>query len=344
MDPSSEPARAMTKPNPVPLFEALNAYQLTEAVKAALSLRLFTAVAESDGSPAQAALRCRASERGVRILADYLTTHGFLLKAEGRYALEPELAPFLVKTSPVYLGDTVEFLLSADLVDGFRDLANCVRQGGTTVSAHGTMETQHPVWVNLARVMGPVLAVTAPKLAELVDPAADKPIRLLDIAAGHGLFGIAFAQRNLLAQVLAQDWAPVLEVAREHAQRAGVGGRYGLLPGDAFEVDLGTGNDVVLLTNFLHHFDPPTCERLLRRIAASVAPGGVVATLEFIPNEDRVTPPPTARFALTMLATTAAGDAFTFREYEAMFRHAGFSRSTLHALPESPQSVILSAL
>lgn len=334
----------MTKPNPVPLFDALNAYQQTEAMKAALSLGLFTAIAECDGSVAQVAGRCQASERGVRILADYLTTHGFMLKAQGRYALKPELAPFLVKTSPVYMGDTVEFLLSADLVDGIRDLANCVRKGGTTVSAKGTMETQHPVWVKFARVMGPVLSVTAPKLAELADPAADRPIRVLDIAAGHGLFGIAFAQRNPRAQVVAQDWAPVLEVAREHAQRVGVGDRYRLLPGDAFEVDLGRGNDVVLLTNFLHHFDPQTCERLLRRVAASLAPGGVVATLEFIPNEDRVTPPPTARFALTMLATTAAGDAFTFPEYEGMFRNAGFSRSTQHALPESPQSVILSVL
>jgi ubiquinone/menaquinone biosynthesis C-methylase UbiE len=134
-----------------------------------------------------------------------------------------------------------------------------------------------------------------------------------------------------------------LEVAREHAQRAGVAERYRLLPGDAFEVDLGSGYDVVLLTNFLHHFDPPTCERLLQRVARSLAPGGVAATLEFMPNEDRVTPPPTARFALTMLTTTAAGDAFTFKDYEAMFRNAGFSRNELHALPESPQGVMLSA-
>jgi 2-polyprenyl-3-methyl-5-hydroxy-6-metoxy-1,4-benzoquinol methylase len=334
----------MTKPNPAPLFEALNAYQLTEAVKAALSLDLFTAVAESGRSLTQVAGRCRVSQRGVRILADYLTTHGFLLKVEGRYTVKPEVAPFLIKTSPAYMGETVEFLLSAALVDGFRDLAACVRKGGTTVSARGTMETQHPVWVKFARVMGPVLAVTAPKLAELADPAAARAIRVLDIAAGHGLFGIAFAQRNPQAQVVAQDWAPVLEVAREHALQAGVGDRYLLLPGDAFEVDFGTGHDVVLLTNFLHHFDPPTCERLLRRVAASLAPGGVAATLEFIPNEDRVTPPPTARFALTMLAMTAAGDAFTFSEYQAMLRNAGFSRSSLHALPESPQSVILSAL
>ncbi len=220
----------------------------------------------------------------------------------------------------------MEFLLSPDLVEGFRDLAGCVRRGGTTVSARGTMETQHPVWVKFARVMGPVIGRSAPFIAELVDAKADRPLEVLDIAAGHGLFGIAFAQRNARTRVTAQDWAPVVEVARDHARQAGVLDRYRLLPGDAFEVDLGTGYDVVLLTNFLHHFDPPTCERLLGRVARSLKPGGLAVTLEFIPNEDRVTPPATATFALTMLATTAAGDAYTFSEYQSMFRNAGILR------------------
>jgi hypothetical protein len=77
-------------------------------------------------------------------------------------------------------------------------------------------------------------------------------------------------------------------------------------------------------------------------VARALKPGGVATTLEFVPNPDRVTPPPAARFASVMLATTATGDAYTFAEYEAMFRNAGFARSTLHALSERPQSVILS--
>jgi hypothetical protein len=82
----------------------------------------------------------------------------------------------------------------------------------------------------------------------------------------------------------------------------------------------------------------------LRRVAACLNPGGVAITLEFVPNEDRVTPPPAARFAAVMLATTASGDAYTFAEYQAMFRKAGFSNNELHPLPESPQSVIRSVL
>lgn len=334
----------MAGPSPIPFFEAVSAYQKTEAMRAALALDVFSAVAEHRGSLPKIAARCAASERGIRILCDFLVVNGFLSKTDGRYALVPDTAPFLVKSSPAYLGDSLEFLLSPDLVEGFRDLAGCVRRGGTTVSARGTMEAQHPVWVKFARVMGPVIGRSAPFIAELVDAKADRPLEVLDIAAGHGLFGIAFAQRNTRTRVTAQDWAPVVEVARDHARQAGVLDRYRLLPGDAFEVDLGTGYDVVLLTNFLHHFDSPTCERLLGRVARSLKPGGLAVTLEFIPNEDRVTPPATATFALTMLATTAAGDAYTFSEYQSMFRNAAFSGSSLHAVPESPQSVIISVL
>ncbi len=331
----------MAGPTPERFFETVAAYQQTEALRAALELDLFSALASGPAAAALIAARCGASERGTRILCDFLTIRGFLSKAGEHYTLTAESAAFLVRGSPTYLGGCLDFLLAADLMRGFADLAGCVRQGGTTVSARGTMEAQHPVWVKFARSMGPLIGAPARYLAELADPGADHPLSVLDLAAGHGLFGIAFAQRNAQAQITAQDWAPVLAVAMEHAQTLGVATRYRLLPGDAFEVDLGHGHDVVLLTNFLHHFDADTGEGLLRRVAACLKPGGLALTLEFVPGPDRVTPPPAATFALTMLATTAAGDAYTFAEYEAMHQRAGFSRCALHALPHSPQSAIL---
>ena len=65
-------------------------------------------------------------------------------------------------------------------------------------------------------------------------------------------------------------------------------------------------------------------------------------TLEFVPNEDRVTPPMVAEFSLIMLATTPEGDAYTLKEYEQLFRTAGFSRTELQVLPGSMQQVLLS--
>ena len=70
------------------------------------------------------------------------------------------------------------------------------------------------------------------------------------------------------------------------------------LPGSAFDVEYGGPYDAILLTNFLHHFDVPTCVGLLKKVRAALKPGGVAATLEFVPNEDRVSPPMAAAFAL----------------------------------------------
>jgi hypothetical protein len=95
------------------------------------------------------------------------------------------------------------------------------------------------------------------------------------------------------------------------------------------------------LTNFLHHFDPPTNVKLLKKIRAAMRTGGRVATLEFVPNEDRVSPPMAAAFSLIMLATTPSGDAYTFRELEAMYREAGFDQVTAHPIPRAPHTVVL---
>ena len=182
----------------------------------------------------------------------------------------------------------------------------------------------------------------AAMLVDLADCDRDKPLRVLDVAAGHGLFGIAFASRLLHARITALDWANVLAVASENAARAGVGDRLALSPGSAFKLDWGGPYDLVLLTNFLHHFDIPTCERLAAKAFDSLAPGGRAITLEFVPDADRISPPSAVGFALTMLATTAAGDAYTFAEYERVFAKAGFARSTFHPLPPTPQQAIVS--
>ena len=114
-----------------------------------------------------------------------------------------------------------------------------------------------------------------------------------------------------------------------------------MLPGSAFEVDFGGPYDAVLLTNFLHHFDVETCVGLLKKVRSSLKPGGCAATLEFVPNEDRVSPPIPAAFSMTMLTSTASGDAYTFRELSDMHRRAGFGAVTANPVPQSPHTIVM---
>lgn len=338
-----QPVSDTRPPSPTLFFETINAYQRTEALKAAIELDLFTAIGEGKTTAAALAPACGCAERGARTLCDYLVVIGFLTKEGDRYALTADSAAFLDRRSPAYLGGAVGFLTSPMLRDGFQHLTAAVRKGGTAASEEGTVAPEHPVWVEFARAMAPMMRLPAEQLARLLAAEAGPPRQVLDIAAGHGLFGIMLAQQNPSARIVAVDWPAVLAVARENAAAAGVADRYETKPGSAFEVDLGAGYDVALLTNFLHHFDPPTCERLLRKVHAALAPGGKAAALEFVPNEDRVSPPVAAAFSLMMLGSTPHGDAYTFSELERMFRNAGFSACSLHPLPPTDQQVVIAS-
>ncbi|WP_439624680.1 methyltransferase [Gemmata sp.] len=331
-----------TGPSPALCFDTLNGYQRTEALRAAIELDLFSHVAAGRRTADDLAAACGAAPRGVRILADYLVIVGFLVKAGDRYELTRDAAAFLDRASPAYLGGAVEFLLTPQLRECFLHLTDAVKKGGTATSAEGTVSHDNPVWVAFARSMAPMMHLPAQLLAGHVGGDPQQPLRVLDVAAGHGAFGIAVAQKYPRAHVTALDWAKVLAVAAENARAAGVADRHALLPGSAFDVDWGGPYDAVLLTNFLHHFDLPTCTLLAKKARAALAPGGRAVTLEFVPDPDRVTPPPTAAFALTMLATTARGDAYTFAEYERVFRDAGFARSAFHPLPPTTQQAVVS--
>ena len=333
--------QATAPPTPALLFDTLNAHQRTEAIKTGIELGLFTEIAQGKTTVAEIAKACDASERGTRILCDYLVIVGFLTKRNGAYGLTPDSAMFLDKHSPAYLGSVIDFMLSPHVTDNFKHLTAAVKKGGSAGDTE-PLEPQHPMWVKFARAMAPMMAMPAQLLAPLVDPAANQKLKVLDLAAGHGLYGLAFAKRNPNAEVTAVDWANVLEVAKENAQAAGVSDRFHTKPGSAFDVDYGTGYDVVLLTNFLHHFDPPTCETLLRKARSALKDGGRAVTLEFVPNDDRVSPPQAAGFSLMMLGVTPSGDAYTFAELEEMFRNAGFARSEFHELPPTIERVVVS--
>jgi len=330
------------QPSPQLFFQTINAYMRTEALKAGIELEVFTAIGEGNTTPADIAKRCNASEKGIRVLCDYLTIMEMLTKKDGHYGLTLDSSVFLDKRSPAYLGGATEFLCSPMLTDGARHMTEAVRKGGTAMENDGTVGHDNPIWVNFARGMAPMMAMPAQLLAKLVDPNGDRKLKILDIAAGHGLYGINFATNNPQAEITALDWKAVLEVAKENAQKMGVADRYKTIEGSAFDVDFGSGYDLVLLTNFLHHFDAPTCETLLRKVHAALADGGRAVILEFVPNDDRVTPPDSAGFSMMMLTGTPSGDAYTFTELERMAANAGFSHSTLHPLPPTFQQVVIS--
>jgi 2-polyprenyl-3-methyl-5-hydroxy-6-metoxy-1,4-benzoquinol methylase len=313
----------------------LTSYQLAQSLKGALELEVFTHIAAGFDTADRLAQQCGGTEKGIRVLCDYLTVHGLLTKNGPRYGLAADTALLLDKKSPRYMGQVADFFVHPVMVAKYNDVASLVRNGGAT---DHTLSPNEPMWVQFARFMAPMFDLPASIVARIV---ADGAARVLDVAAGHGLFGIHVARHNPAARVTFQDWENVLAVARENAVAQGVADRATFLPGSFFDVELGTGFDLVLLPNFLHHFDRAANVTLLKKARASLRPKGRVAVVEFVPNADRISPPDGALFAMRMLGTTPTGDAYTFDEIDGMLREAGFGPATAHSLSPAHQQLIL---
>jgi cyclopropane fatty-acyl-phospholipid synthase-like methyltransferase len=141
----------------------------------------------------------------------------------------------------------------------------------------------------------------------------------LDIACGHGHYGITIAKKNPHVHIFALDWPAVLEEAVRNAHDAGVSDRYHTIPGDVFSANFGEGYDLALITNFLPDFGPKKCEQLLARIRPILSSVGRAAVLQWIPDDDRLSPPSAPSLALSLLAQTPEGDVYRIASLRTCF-------------------------
>ncbi len=328
-----EAAPTHSEPTPARIFDTLLYSQLRgDALKAAIELKVFTAIADGATGPDAIAAKCGASRRGIAALCDFLTVNGFLTKDGTKYDLAPDSRLFLNEHSPAYVGAAAAFLARNQ---AFVNLAETVRTGVAPDEDPGDM------WPLFAQSMLPLAAPAARAVAERLDVASLGAIDVLDIAASHGEYGLAIARLNAQARIVGLDLPQVVEFAARRAQQGGFADRYRTIAGSAFDEALRGPYDLVLLPNLLHSFEREANARLLAKIFAALKPGGRLGTVEFVPNEDRVSPPWPAQFSLVMIAQNS-GDTYTFAELEAALRAAGFEKSEAFALPPSPQTLVVS--
>lgn len=324
----------MSEPTPLRFIDAVNGFQRTAVIRAAVEFDVFTAIGEGHDTVEALAARLGVARKGARVLADALVILHLLEKQDGRYTLNEESALFLDRRSPRYLGGAIRFLLSEPVLSAYAEFSQAVGAGG---GRGEVLEAGHPLWGQFALGMAPLMLTSIQKVVEVMLPAGD----VLDIAAGHGLFGTGLLESGAARSVTAVDWPNVLEVARANAEAAGVADRWRARPGDALNVDLGAGYDTALVCNFLHNLAPDTCRALLKRLHGALAGAGRVAIVEFLPNSDRVSPSAAAWFAVQMLAMTPAGDAYTLAEYTEFLTASGFTEPTLYPIPGAARHVLV---
>ncbi|MBI3737284.1 class I SAM-dependent methyltransferase [Candidatus Sumerlaeota bacterium] len=320
------------------ILELSMSYAPSRCLASALQLGVFSHIHAGNRDVNAIAMAAGASPRGIRMLLDALTALGFLTKKKGQYSLTNASAEYLVKSSPDYMGAVMEM---DTLWKSWSHLTECVRDGKPyqAVDEQERAEAFFPHLVRGLHVSNREPARAAAKA--LGAGGSHKAMHVLDVACGSGIWGISIAEADPAAKVTFQDFPTVLELTREYAKRHAVDARSEFLAGDLREVDFGHHRfDLALLGNIVHSEGEPSSRDLFKKLYRALKPGGRIAVIDMIPNEERTGPPFPLIFALNMLVNTRAGDTYTLAEYTQWLNESGFDTvETAEIASHSPMIV-----
>ena len=321
-----------SKLTPQRLMQLSFGYAPPLIVEAAVKYHLFDLLGGSAKTAEQLAREARISVRGVTAICNALVGLRLLARNRDRYSLTPESAAFLVSCKPGYHGEFFRHV-STQLIPKWLALDNAVRTGRPAAAVNsekkGTaffaefVESIFPLSYSAARALGEHLGI----------PKAGKPVSVLDLAAGSGVWGIALAEQSPQVHITAVDWPAVLAVTEKIARRHGVGRRLTVVPGDLLKARFGKDHQVATLGHILHSEGRARSRELLKKTFEALAPGGTIAIMEFLVNDDRTDPLVGLLFAVNMLVNTEEGDTFSFEEISGWLREAGFTKPRLLKVP-----------
>ncbi len=293
-------------------------------IEAALHHGVFDLLDGGSKTVEEVAARSGASVRGLRAVMNALAGLELLTKdAEGRFGLTADSAAFLVASKPGFLGGVIRHT-STQLVPKWLRLVEVVRTGKPAASVNRE-KVGAEFFHKFVEDIFPMSYPSAQRLTEALEVAdAKKPVRVLDLAAGSGVWGIALAQRSPRVTVTAVDWPGVLDVTRKVATRLGVAGRFSFVAGDLASADFGRGHHIATLGHILHSEGEKRGRALLKKTFKALAKGGTIAIAEFLVDDARTGPPVSLIFAVNMLVNTDEGDTWSFDEIAGWLREAGF--------------------
>ncbi len=315
-------------------------YIPTFVLEAAVRHRVFDVLDSGPKTLKETAAATGASERGLRTIMNVLVGLNFLAKTEAQqYTLTPESEAFLVSTKPGFHGGILKHT-SAQLIPKWLKLNEIVGTGKPAVAVNqegaGSDFFQKFV-VDIFPMSYPSALALAKHLALNQSGA---PVRVLDLAAGSGVWGIALAQSSEHVAVTAVDWADVLPATQETVARFGLTNRFAFRSGDLLTADFGSGYNVATLGHILHSEGEARSKTLLRKTFDALASGGTIAIAEFLVNADRTGPVMPLLFAANMLVNTDEGDTYSFEEIRGWLTEAGFTDARLLESP-GPSPLIL---
>jgi ubiquinone/menaquinone biosynthesis C-methylase UbiE len=297
------------------ISETASAFMKSRVLLTAFELDLFTALGDKTLGPAEVASRVGADERAMDRLLGALTAMGFAIKADGKYSAPEAVRKHLDRNSPDYLAELAH---TANQYRNWGTLTRAVKHGTSVIDLAFDDDTRREDFIG---AMHSRAKKRAPEAVDLIDLADVH--RVLDVGGGSGAFSMEMCRRKPGVEAVVLDLPEVIPLTRKYVAQEGFSECIDVMDGDYMTTDFGSGYDLVLFSAILHINSPRENQALLKKAYRALEPGGHIAVLDFIMDEERIHPPRGAVFALNMLINTSAGDSYTASEISGWLSEAG---------------------
>ncbi len=326
-------------PGPMLDLAGALAYQ---TVSTAVHLNIFATLQKQPSTPAELAQTLNSQEKGTQLLLQALAGIGYVTEKDGRYHNTAMTEKWFLN------GTMLDMKAAVTCWDAFlRDLwpqaPEVIRSGERPFDFYTIMEQDPALSHNFQQMMVGNANIVGPTIVKKVN-LPDDAAKLLDVGGGHGQFAIHFCQTHPNLQATIIDSEVALNSARQNVDAYGLTDRITLYTADLWQTDWGQDNDLILLFNLLHHYDPNTCRDLLHKTRAALKPGGKVAIFDQV--EGSVFGPASnaiVQLVGFMFHLFANGRTFTRDELTNILNDTNFHNIRFYPLRQAPGSSLLVA-
>ena len=333
--------------SPDPIFQMLTGFWVSKTLMAAVEADVFSKVEGRQVAMLELQQLLGMQERPAQSFATALVSLGLLEYKGSKFSNSPHASAFLVKQKPSYMGGFIRMVdervykaweqLSWSLANN-RPVA--AESGGDAESLFDDDKQEKGMQeiVKFTHAMYGVSIGPAMALAKAFDFTKHKS--LIDIGGGSGAYSIWVAKGNPNMTATVADLAPVCRVAEQYIESYGLASRVKTIPLDFWKQDIPAGHDVAFLSHILHDYNEEKDIALLKKVYAALPKDGAVIISEWMLNDDKSGPVPSAMMGLNMIVETNGGRGYSFAEISEMLTKAGFENMEKRPLAGPAQIAI----
>lgn len=263
---------------PLPLLHAQLFPIIAKAVLEAGDKGVFDAVAGGSGTIDEVAAVCRLNRKATGELMGLLTTLGYFQYQNERFRLTPMARKWTLSSDR---GSTHGMMVFNNrVVWPWLEQLGTYLQTGEGIQYHDHLTSEE--WTYYQNAM---MAATNTEAVEFGRraPIPKMATHMLDIGGSHGQHSVALCKRLPALRSVLLDLPQAIEKAAPLLAQAGMGDRIRHQPGNALTDDFGENQyDIVLMSSLAHHFSNEQNQKVARKVARALRPGGVYIVNEFI--------------------------------------------------------------